>query len=242
MKIRMAVLAAVVVACAVACGPQPPRSSAPSYGVTPEYCPYDDRIVQFNGDSVGVHTAARLHLPEYSVFNAAQGGAGWVFDDVASTIPSRVRQWIDQCGVPGVVVIEGGINDLTHAIAVEELQAEVRALSDWLEARGVPTIWVAVHPMAFPSAYWFVQDNRVAYNEWLLTSDEVWGTTVDCTAVLEDPSQPDSLRSAFFTYLDIWGNVDGIHMNGDGYDALARCLEPEIRAVMTGGPAGPGDG
>ena len=118
------------------------------------------------------------------------------------------------------------------------MQAEALALDEWLRARDVPTIWVAIHPMAFPSAYWFVQENRVAYNEWLLTSGEVSGTKVDCTAALEDPARPDALRPTFFTYLDLF-NIDGIHMNADGYDALARCLEPEIRAVMTGGPAGP---
>ena len=100
MKIRMAVLAALVAASAVACGPQPPRSSAPGNPVTPEYCPYDDQVVQFNGDSIGVHTASRLQLPEYSVFNAAQGGAGWVFDDVVSTIPSRVASGSTSAALP----------------------------------------------------------------------------------------------------------------------------------------------
>ncbi len=234
MKLRTAVMALAVAAALIACDEQPTSTSTPSYQAAPEYCPYDERTVQFNGDSVGAHVGARLALPEYSVFNAAQGGAGWVFDDVVATIPSRVRQWIQQCGVPGVVVVEGGINDLTHAVAVSEMQDEVRALSDWLEAREVPTIWVAVQPMAADSAYWFVQERRVEYNQWLLGTGELWGTAVDCTSALEDPSEPDALRSEFFTYLDIWGTVDGIHMNDAGYTAMARCLEPEIRAVMTG--------
>ena len=120
------------------------------------------------------------------------------------------------------------------------MQDEVRALSDWLEAREVPTLWVAVQPIAKDSAYWFVQEQRVAYNDWLLGTDELWGSAVGCTSVLEDPSEPDSLRSEFFTYLDIWGNVDGIHMNDAGYHAMARCLEPEIRGIMTGAAA-PGE-
>ena len=237
MKLRTAALAIVVAAFAAGCIDPPPSSPATVFGSAPEYCPYDDRVVQFNGDSVGVHTAARLDLREYSVFNAAQGGAGWVFDEVVSTIPSRVRHWVDQCGAPGVVVIEGGINDLTHAVAVDEIQAQARALSGWLEERGIPVIWVAVHPMASSSSYWAVQENRVRYNQWLLSTDELSGTRVDCTSALEDPATPDSLRSSFFTYLDLWGNVDGIHMNADGYTAMARCIAPAIRSVMDGAEA-----
>ncbi len=236
MKLRPAVLAVMVAASAVACG-TPPRATAPTYSVTPEYCPYDDRLVQFNGDSVGASYAHRVRLPEYSVFNASQGGAGWVFDDVVATIPSRVRQWIDQCGVPGAVVIEGGINDLTHAVAVEEMQAEVRALSAWLAERDVPTVWLAIHPMPITGNYWFVQEQRLAYNEWLTTSGELWGATVDCTPALEAPDEPDSLRRSFWSYLDVWGTPDGNHMNADGYEAMARCVEPVVSEVL--GPVDP---
>jgi lysophospholipase L1-like esterase len=236
MKARHAVLAALVLALCAACAPKPPAQ--PTYHLAPEYCPYDSRMVQFNGDSVGAGYAHQVRLPEYSLFNASQGAGTWTISDQVPTITTRVQQWIDQCGVPGAVVIEGGFIDLTRAVSLETLQGVVLELSDWLEARGVPTIWVAVHPIPYTSNYMAIQENRIAYNDWLTSSEELWGTAVDCTPAMEQPERPGTLHRSFWSQIDIWGNFDGIHPNTAGYEAMARCVEPVIREVV-GTPEAP---
>lgn len=231
MKLRTAALAALVIASCVACQTPPRSTGPPSYDrVTPPYCPFDDKIVQFNGDSIGVHYSSRVQLPEHTVFNAAQPASAWVWDDVVVTLSTRIQQWIDQCGAPAAVVLQGGINDLTHGVPFEEMTAEVQRMSDWLEERGVPTVWVALHPMPSASRQWHVQDSRIAYNEWL-TSADLWGHAVDCTPSLEHPGQPGSLHRSFWTYADLT-NVDGVHMNRAGYETMARCVEPVIQQAI----------
>lgn len=229
-KYRHIALLALVVALCASCAPKAPAQA--TYHLAPEYCPYDDRVVQFNGDSVGAGYAHQVRLPEYSLFNASQGAGTWTISDQVPLISTRVKQWIDECGVPGAVVIEGGFIDLTRAVSIETLRDEVLALSEWLEERGVPTIWVAIHPIPRVSNYMVIQENRIAYNEWLTTSGEPWGTTVDCTEAMEQPEVPGTLHRSFWSQIDIWGNFDGIHPNTAGYQAMARCVEPVIREVV----------
>ncbi len=230
MKARHAVLAALVLALCAACAPAAPTQ--PIYHLAPEHCPYDARSVQFNGDSVGAGYAFQMRLPEYSLFNASQGGGTWTMTTEVPTIATRVRQWIDQCGAPAAVVIEGGVIDLVRAVSLETIQQAVLEMSDWLEARGIPTIWVAVHPMPYTSSHMAFQENRIAYNDWLMTTEELWGTTVDCTPAMEQPERPGTLHRAYWHELDLFGNYDGTHPNEAGYKAMARCVEPVVRAVV----------
>lgn len=217
-----------VIAVAAACTPPPPEE--PTYFLAPEYCPYDDLVVQSNGDSIGAGYTHMLRLPEqYSLFNAAQGGATLTISLKVPLIGDRVKEWVDRCGSPGVVVIQGGIIDLTYGVPVETMQAAATELSDWLEARGIPTVWLGIHPFPRVSPYYAVHDaKRVAYNQWLTTPGNVWGDAIDCTPVLQDPANPGTMNPAYWKIVDLFGSPDGLHPNTAGYTTMAECAKPLI--------------
>jgi lysophospholipase L1-like esterase len=233
--VQVVAFTAVIAAVAVGCTSSPtvPPGELP-YGGTPEYCPYDDLVVQSNGDSIGVGYTNMLRLPaQYSLFNAAQGAATFTLSFSVPLISERVQQWIEQCGNPGVVVIEGGIIDLTYGVPLEAIQAAVTQLSDWLEARGVPTVWLGIHPFPKVSPYMAHNANRQAYNEWLTTPGNVWGAAVDCTPVLEDPANPGTMNPAYWKIVDLFGSPDGLHPNTAGYTTMAECVKPLILDALT---------
>ena len=233
--VQVVAFTAVIAAVAVGCTSSPtvPPGELP-YGGTPEYCPYDDLVVQSNGDSIGVGYTNMLRLPaQYSLFNAAQGAATFTLSFSVPLISERVQQWIEQCGNPGVVVIEGGIIDLTYGVPLEAIEAAVTQLSDWLEARGVPTVWLGIHPFPKVSPYMAHNANRQAYNEWLTTPGNVWGAAVDCTPVLEDPANPGTMNPAYWKIVDLFGSPDGLHPNTAGYTTMAECVKPLILDALT---------
>lgn len=232
MSIVLVSLVAVVAVAAACAPPTPPQE--PTYFGTPEYCPYDDLVVQSNGDSIGVGYTNMLRLPEeYSVFNAAQGSATLTAPIRVPVIGDRVKEWIERCGNPGVVVVEGGIIDLTLGIPVETMQAAILELSAWLEARGIPTVWLAVHPFPHVSPYQAHDERRLAYNEWLTTPGNVWGSAVDCSPALEDPAIPGTLNRSYWKIVDLFGSPDGVHPNSAGYTAMAECVKPLILDALT---------
>jgi len=205
------------------------------YNTAPEYCPYDSEIVQLNGDSIGAGIARFIDLPGYSKFEAAQGASNWTRgSEEILTIPDRVKQWIDQCGVPGALWVEGGIGDIIAGIPVEDLKAVYTELSDWLEVRGVPTVWLGVTPFPGVSPYQAHNERRMEFNEWLTTPGNLWGTGIDCTWAVADPSAPDVMAPRYWKIVDLFGNPDGLHPNNDGYAALADCVEPPLLATLAG--------
>jgi lysophospholipase L1-like esterase len=231
MRVRILLVAVAVAFASASCTQGPPRT--PTYNMAPEYCPYDSKMVQFNGDSIGAGFAHAVSLPEeYSKFEAAQGAATWTIDVQVPLISTRVKQWIEQCGKPGVVVIQGGIIDLTRGVALDQLQGVITELSGWLEARDIPTIWLAIHPMPSVSNYQVINPARIEYNAWLTGPGAVWGTAIDCTEAMQDPAVPGTLNLAFWDPVDIFGTPDGLHPNAAGYEVMAACVEPTILDVL----------
>jgi len=233
---RLAAVILALVALSAACAPgsvPDPSVTDPSVTVEPRQCPYDEHTVQSNGDSVGFAYANRLRLDgPWTVFNAAQGASNWTISTQVPTIAARVREWIERCGNPAAVIIEGGIIDITRSMPLEDVYLVVSELSDWLEARGVPTVWVALNPFPSTSPYQAKEGRRSAYNEWLTTPGRVWGSTVDCTSVLEDPLQPATLRRDYWKVIDLFGNPDGVHPNTLGYEVMAGCVRPVVLDVL----------
>lgn len=229
-RLRASVVVGIVAVIAVAAACTPPPPEEPTYFGTPEYCPYDDLVVQSNGDSIGAGYTHMLRLPEqFSLFNAAQGSATLTLSVRVPVIGDRVKEWVDRCGAPGVVVVQGGIIDLTYGVPVETMQATITELSDWLEARGIPTVWLGIHPFPDVSPYYAVHDaKRVEYNQWLTTPGNVWGDAIDCTPVLEDPANPGTMNPAYWKIVDLFGSPDGLHPNTAGYTAMAECVKPLI--------------
>lgn len=227
---------AILAAVGAGCTPAPVPPGELPYGGTPEYCPYDDLVVQSHGDSIGVGYTNMMRLPDqYSLFNAAQGASTFTLSYSVPLISERVHQWVEQCGNPGVVVIEGGIIDLTLGVPLEAIQAAVTELSDWLEARGIPTVWMGIHPFPRVSPYMAGNSIRQAYNEWLTTPGNVWGDAVDCSPVLQDPANPGTMNPAYWKIVDLFGSPDGLHPNTAGYITMAECVKPLILDALAAG-------
>jgi lysophospholipase L1-like esterase len=229
---RMAVLVIASLLSAPAC------TSAPVPNPLPPPCPYPDSAVQFNGDSLGIHLSRFLDLAAgVTLVNVSEARSGFTYDlpadDVRNLpavdrIATTVQSWIDRCGVPALVIVQGGVNDLAGARrSAEQVSTAVRELSDWLRDRDIPTLWVAMHPFARAGNYMWADPARRAFNTWL-GSGEVWGRVVDCTPQLEDPLVPGTLDPRFYEIVDLFGSVDGVHPNMDGYRVFARCISAAV--------------
>jgi hypothetical protein len=137
----------------------PPKINVP--------CPYPAGTIQFMGDSLGFALAYNVSADGMFVANRAAGRSGFTYSIPANTaeglpaVPSIAEQtekYITQCGDPDLVIIQGGINDLAGVgVSAATLEAAVMELSDWLEAAGIPTLWIAVHPIPRVSNYMWAQ-------------------------------------------------------------------------------------
>ena len=221
-----------LVTMAVVGGCTTPAPTEEVFYIAPEYCPYDSLIVQFNGDSLGAGISREVELPGYSKFEASQGASTYTIDVQVPTIATRVKQWIDQCGTPGALLVEGGIIDIVWPKPLSEIQAELTSLSDYLEARDVPTVWLGVTPFPGISDYQVHNPARIAFNDWLTTPGNLWGTGIDCTSAIADPAYPEVMAPRYWEIVDIFGTPDGLHPNHAGYVAIADCVEPHLLAAL----------
>ncbi|CAN5492508.1 hypothetical protein BH10ACT3_BH10ACT3_13050 [soil metagenome] len=215
--------------------------TTPPVVYTPPECPYADNVIQFNGDSLGIHIPRYISAPPRTLANRSEPRSGFTYElayeperdlPPVPSIGESVKQWIDECGAPNLVIIQGGINDLAGAGAsAAVIRAAVMELSDWLEARGIPTLWVAVHPLPVVGTYMWTQPQRQAFNTWL-ESGEVWGSTVNCSDAMSDPNAPDTMSPAYYWAVDIFGTKDGVHPNQEGYLAFGNCVAAAIPAAL----------
>lgn len=219
----------MVLVVATACTGNPPAGSGAS--LSPPSCPFDD-VVMLDGDSLGAGYAAQMQLPGWPLFSSAVGGSSFTQIGTLETIDNRVLRWIDQCGAPEVLVVEGGINDLLNGVAVGDLISEVTALRDELAARGVTTRWVTIPPLASPGGYASLNPMRRAYNDWLKSADGVGDAVIDVVPAMEDPANPDTLAPAYWWYWADLFKPDGIHPNTAGYQAMAQAVAAALEAQL----------
>lgn len=216
-----------------ACTPPPSGSGTPPADVP---CSDSDHVVRVHGDSLAFHIARAIDAPGRTVMDRTTARASLSFDlpenaelglPAVSSIVGTVRDRVDRCGVPEVLVIQGGINDLASNVPVTDIEAAVSDLSDWLEARDVPTVWMTIHPLPTAGTYMWVQPARQAYNAWLKAGN-VHGIVADCVPYLDDPAHPDTMAPAYWWQVDIWGTIEGVHPNQAGYDQLGRCISDAL--------------
>lgn len=232
----------LVVMCAIALAAGCTASATPNGPPPPSPCPYGPADIQVNGDSLGTAIPRYLTAPnDGTVVNRARSRSGFTYEipaDVNQGLPAvpsigrTIQTWIELCGPPALVVIQGGVADLAGlGLAPSVIQAAVSELSAWLEANNVPTLWVTVHPLPTAGTYMWSQPARQAYNAWLKAGN-VTGDVVDCVPALEDPSRPDTLNPIYYERVDLWGTVDGVHPNTAGYQAMAACIQAAIPAAL----------
>ncbi len=244
MKTKLLIVVALIVTPLLSACQQPP--AGPNYNVIPPACPYATPTIQFHGDSIGAELPKYMNLPGYSVFNAAEGGSALTVDVYVPVIGTRVEQWIDKCGEPDMVIIQGGLNDMASSVGAAEVFAADVAISDYLADKNIPAVFLTMHPFANnlvdgkPDGYQWMQPVRQAYNEMMLAPDNgLVGPVVDCRTELEDPASPDWMNPDFYKFEGVsWSqyglvpHVDGTHMSQEGYSTYADCVTSKIHDLL----------
>lgn len=221
----------------VACAPGPTGPEAVS-SVRP-YCPFDDDVVIYGGDSLTTKWPAYVTLPtDAAPYNTAKGGSmysrNYLPDPAFGTTGSRVLAELDACSDDiGVAVYSGGGVDLSFGISGNEVIDAIDLLDQAMHARGVDTVFVTMTPVS-DATVWFPahQADRKAINTWMTTPGNLHGTVVDCGPALESAPGSDVLAHRFWNYTDIFGTVDILHPNEAGYEAIAACAQPAILAAL----------
>ena len=112
------------------------------------------------------------------------------------------------------------------------LAAAIGELSDWLEARDIPTVWLTVIPMPVRGGYVQMEPARQAYNDWLMTPGNVWGHRSTAPSSFRIPTGRAGSHPKYWKIVDLFGTPDGIHPADIGYEVMARCAEPAIYEAL----------
>lgn len=227
----------VTVLMGAACVPSPTGPDAISS--TRPYCPFDDKVVIYGGDSLVSKWPAYITLPaDREPYNTAKGGSMYSRnvspDPDFGSVGSRVLDELDACGNDiGVAVFSGGAVDLSWGVSAGEVTTAIDSLDEQMHARGVPTVFLTITPVS-DATLWFPahQADRRAINTWMTTPGNLHGTVVDCGPALESSPGSDALATEFWNYTDMFGTIDLLHPNEAGFEAVAACIRPAVLAAL----------
>jgi hypothetical protein len=219
-----------------ACTPGPTGPEAVSS--TRPYCPFDNKVVIYGGDSLVTKWPAYVALPTDLVpYNTAKGGTMYSRDvspdHQFGTVGSRVLAELDACGNDvGVAVFSGGAVDLSIGLPAGEVIGAIDALDERMHDRGVPTVFLTMTPVS-DATVWFPahQTDRRAINSWMTTPGNLHGMVVDCGSAIESSPGSDVLAPKFWNYTDLFGTIDLVHPTEAGFKAVAECIQPAILAA-----------
>lgn len=192
------------------------------------------------------HLARRLHQQpgpaRLSVLNAGIGGNQVTSDGFLPQFgPSAVSRLeedvLAQPGVTDVIVMEG-TNDVAGAplVSADDVIAGLDDIVRRSQAAGLNVVLGTIPPAegAFPwvdngSAMATAERNRI--NDWIRTRPHGVGV-VDFHEALRDPANPDRLHPDY-------DSGDGLHLNLDGYRAMAEAVDLSLLAGSNCGPVAP---
>ena len=123
-------------------------------------------------------------------------------------------------GVTDLVVFIG-LNDVLMAVDPAPVAAVIGAygrILDEAHENGLRVIGITLTPAGWDDPV--REQRRQAINTWIRTSD-TFDEVVDFEGVVADPAEPTKVRAGF-------DSGDGIHLDDDGYAAIARALGRQI--------------
>ena len=180
------------------------------------------------GDSIFSGSANYLGTPRYleDVLNIAVGGRTLapisILGAPQPTIRAHIVGRLGAYGVPEKMVIHGGGADLFAKqvwqadISYERIMAEIVSLDEWLSGLGIEVWWTTI----VPSASWGTVAPQNAFRQRVNNGlrEMLPERLIDCEDRLIDPVNHTWLNTAYQI------PHDGVHLNGAGALAQARCI------------------
>lgn len=164
-----------------------------------------------------------------AVANAGIGGntiGGLGTNTVGVNALSRLdRDVLSLAGVREVIIF-GGSNDLYLGASPVDLAADLSEIAERVRTAGSRPMIATIAPRS--GGYLWSgehEERRLAANAWI-RRQTAFDAVLDFESVLDDPTSPGRLRSAF--------DADGTHPNSAGYLALATSIDLDLFT----GPAG----
>ena len=203
------------------------------------------------GDSIFSGSSNYLGTPRYleDVLNIAVGGRTLVPVTILAapqpTIRGHILGRLGAYGVPEKMVIHGGGADLfakqvwQASISYERIMEEIVSLDAWLTGLGIEVWWTTIAPHASWGTVAPQNAFRLKVNDGL--RELLPERLIDCEATLIDPANNTWLNAAYQI------PHDGVHLNGAGALAQARCISertgiPIASWVEGGAPPAPDPG
>ncbi|KAL0566948.1 hypothetical protein V5O48_015052, partial [Marasmius crinis-equi] len=169
-----------------------------------------------------------LATSNLAIINQAAGGNRILMDGLGPNVFGRVeRDVLAHSGVKYAMIFEG-VNDIGEATAANaSLVADLviqayKQVAVRIHTFGIPFFGATITPI-FGSIYSTAEHEaaRVKVNEWIRTrgkEEGVFDAVIDFDEVARDPGDEERLNPAF-------DSGDGLHLNPEGYSALAGAVD-----------------
>lgn len=184
----------------------------------------EDRVV-FIGDSITDGWKLKEFFPGKPYVNRGIGG------QITTQMLVRFRQDVINLQ-PKVVVINGGINDVTgilQKLSVEDIESNYASMADLARANNIQVVFGSVLPVhnytepARGNVEWRHPDQVLALNAWLKN----YCARTNCVYVDYHTSLIDEKGMLKLPY-----SSDGLHPNAEGYTVMAPLVEAGIRQAL----------
>jgi lysophospholipase L1-like esterase len=162
----------------------------------------------------------------YSVVNAGISGNRVLTDVIGPSAVSRFgRDALGQGGVTDVIILIG-INDIgfsaftpAQAVSAADITGGLARFIADAQANDVGVYMATLLP--FNGAGYYSDDGetkRQAVNAWIRSNPDLNGV-IDFDQIMQDPASPG-------TMLPVYDSGDHLHPNDQGYEAMARAIDP----------------
>jgi lysophospholipase L1-like esterase len=176
----------------------------------------------------------QLRLARVAVLNQAAGGNRVLNDGLGPSVLARLDRDVLALGAVEWLLLFEGVNDIGTAAATDDAQRQVtadliaayRQVITRAQARDIAVYGATITPFGGNAGYddpgGLRERSRQQVNRWIRHGGG-FDAVVDFDAAVRDPAQPRRLLPAYDT-------GDALHLNPDGYGALAAAVPRSLFA------------